>query len=220
MCGKITQAKRFADLVRLADLLLAPDEAVETITPMRLAHVIALDGDGRRRSVPMRWGLVPAATRHPSDAAPHIHARAETIDVKSAFRDSFAKRRGILLATTFNEGEEVTPSRTQQYVLTPKDGAPAAIAVIWDRWSDGAGPLLLSFAMITTPANPLVAQITDRMPALLEDGDWAKWLGEEPATVEDLKAMLKPSARDMDMRRAEKTPPSKPAKPRAQLEMF
>ena len=57
----------------------------------------------------------------------------------------------------------------------------------------------------------MIGTITDRMPALIEDGDWTKWLGEEPATAEELKAMLRPSGRDLDMRKAEK-PPSSPKK--------
>ncbi len=93
-------------------------------------------------------------------------------------------------------------------MLTPRDGAPVAIAVLWERWGSGE-TLLLSFAMVTVEANPLVATIADRMPALLDEGDWAKWLGEEPATAEELKAMLRPAPREFDMRRAGR-PPSRP----------
>ena len=31
------------------------------------------------------------------------------------------------------------------------------------------------------------------MPAILDKTDWPKWLGEEPATDEELLAMLRPS---------------------------
>lgn len=205
MCGKFTQKPGFANAVRIADAIL--EGADETVTPMRFASVIARDREGRRRTVRMRWGLVPGI-----DAKPHIHARAETIDSKPAFRDSFLHRRGLVLATTFNEGEEVTPTKTQQYVITP--AGTVAIAVVWDRW-DGTPPLL-SFAMVTAAANPLIATITDRMPALIEPEHWAKWLGEESASIEELKAMLKPSAREFAMERAGKPP----AAPKAQLEMF
>jgi len=218
MCGKFTQKRAFANLTRLAEAF-GVDAPEDTFTPMRLAPVIALDGNGARKSVPMRWGLVPSFARDAADAKPHIHARAETVDVKPTFRDSFEKRRGILLASTFNEGEEVTPSRTQQYVLTPKDGAPVAIAVVWDRWKGEDGVWLLSFAMVTSAANPPISAITDRMPALLEENDWAKWLGEEPATQEELKAMLRPSERELDMRKAEKPKAQKPGPPE-QAELF
>lgn len=32
------------------------------------------------------------------------------------------------------------------------------------------------------------------MPVILGDEDWAKWLGEEPATDDQLKVMLRPFA--------------------------
>jgi putative SOS response-associated peptidase YedK len=37
-----------------------------------------------------------------------------------------------------------------------------------------------TFAIITTDANELVADIHDRMPAILAPADYTRWLGEEP----------------------------------------
>jgi putative SOS response-associated peptidase YedK len=221
MCGKFTQISEWRELVRLDEIACASavSARVETITPIRFAQVVALDNNGERRPVAMRWGLVPSHTADARDAKPHIHARAETIDSKPTFRESFLRRRGLVLVSTFNEGEEVG-SKTVQYVCTPKDGKHIAIAVIWDRWSDG-GPSLLSFAMVTTQPCEIISAITDRMPALLEDTDWAKWLGEEPATVAELKAMLRVSAREFDMTRASKPPsPPKPVCDTGQAELF
>ncbi len=207
--------------MRLDELARAGNgDSVETITPIRFAQVIALDGNGVRKSVPMRWGLIPSHAADAREAKPHIHARAETIDSKPTFRESFLQRRGLILVTTFNEGEEVG-SKTVQYVCTPKDGKHIAIAVIWDRWRDSGGASLLTFAMVTTPPCEIVATITDRMPALLDDSDWPKWLGEEPATVEELKAMLRASPRELDMERASKpSPPPKPVRDTGQAELF
>ena len=208
MCGKFTQMMSWGALVHLSDLLGSVG-GEETVTPMRFANVIALDGEGRRKSVRMRWGLVPPGAKDPVAGRPHIHARAETIDSKPTFRNAFRHRRGLIVVKTFNEGKEIAPNKTEQYVLTPKDKKPVAIAVIWERWSESHEAPLLSFAMVTVPPNALIGTITDRMPALIEDGNWAKWLGEEPAAVEELKAMLRPSERGLDMRKAER-PPSKP----------
>jgi len=121
MCGKFTQMMSWGTLVKLADLQSSMrDGGVETITPMRLAAVIALDGEGRRQSVRMRWGLVPPGSNDPMTVKPHIHARAETIDSKPTFREAFRRRRGLIVVSTFNEGREITPSKTEQHVLTPQ----------------------------------------------------------------------------------------------------
>lgn len=166
----------------------------------------------------MRWGLVPAGARDPSAGTRFIHARAETIERKPTFRDAFFNRRGLVVVTTFNEGKEITPKKTEQYVVTPKQRVATAIAVIWERWSDHNAGALETFAMVTVPPNDLIGTITDRMPALIADADWTKWLGEEPATVDELKAMLRPSDLQMGMEKAGK--PAPPPKPNRQPDLF
>jgi putative SOS response-associated peptidase YedK len=37
-----------------------------------------------------------------------------------------------------------------------------------------------------------MAEIHDRMPCILDEADWPKWLGEEPATEQELLALLRP----------------------------
>jgi putative SOS response-associated peptidase YedK len=194
-------------LVHLADLIGADEGARETITPMRFASIIRLDAEGKRQAARMRWGLVPRWEKDPVKRTKFIHARAETLDTKRAFADAFARRRGILVVKTFNEGREITPKKTEQHVVTPKDGRPLAIAVIWERWGEAHGGSIDTFAMVTVAANALIGTITDRMPAIVAPENWGKWLGEEPAHAEELKAMLTPFEGDWEMR------PEKPAPP-------
>lgn len=220
MCGKFTQKPEWQGITTLEELQAAAEAGsrlVDTITPMRVAEVIRLDSQGVRETVRMRWGLVPANAEDQSVGTKFIHARAETIDEKPTYRDAFEKRRGLLIVETFNEGEEISPSKTIQYVIQPKDRRPLAIAVIWEAWRKGPVPLL-SFAMVTTPANPLIGKITDRMPAVLPPKHWAKWLGEEPATAQELKALLIPAQGDWEMTQAKK--PAPPPKPPAQASLF
>jgi putative SOS response-associated peptidase YedK len=46
--------------------------------------------------------------------------------------------------------------------------------------------------IITGEPNELMAPIDNRMPVILPQEAWARWLGEEPAANEDLQALLKP----------------------------
>jgi putative SOS response-associated peptidase YedK len=219
MCGKFTQKPGWSGVTTLDELIAASAEgaqAPDTVTPMRFADVVALGGTGQRASVRMRWGFVPAHAQDPNIGTKFIHARAETIDEKPTFRDAFLKRRGLVFVETFNEGVEITPSKTRQYIVSPNDGAPLAIAVIWERWMGRMD--LHSFAMVTTPANMLIGKITDRMPAILPPEHWAKWLGEKPASVEELKALLVPFEGSWTMHPAKR--PSSPSRPSAQAELF
>lgn len=220
MCGKFTQKPEWKGVTTLEELRAAAEAGshpVDTVTPMRMAEIIRLGADGKRETVRMRWGFVPADTHDANVGTKFIHARAETIDEKPTYRDAFLNRRGLVIVETFNEGEEISPSKTLQYVVQPKDGRPLAIAVIWEAWRRGPVPLL-SFAMVTTTPNTLIAKITDRMPAVLPPEHWAKWLGEEPATVEELKSLLIPIEGDWEMNQAKK--PAPPPRPSAQASLF
>jgi putative SOS response-associated peptidase YedK len=42
------------------------------------------------------------------------------------------------------------------------------------------GEWVRTFAIITTDANELVAEIHDRMPLILASGDYTRWLSDEP----------------------------------------
>jgi len=226
MCGKFTQQMPWRELVRLYNIHQEPgdgpspetgdegepEERIETSTPMRSARIMVTDDLGRRRLVRMRWGYdkrgKPEPGRRPELV---VHARCETIDQKPTFKKSFLEgRRGVLFVKTFNEGEEVG-SKTKQYVLTPNDQQPIPVAVLWDRFTIEGGATYLAFVMVTTINNKLIGTITDRMPAVLEPQDIGKWLGEEPATPEELKAMLKPYEGDWTM--APQDPPPKPPRP-------
>jgi hypothetical protein len=48
-------------------------------------------------------------------------------------------------------------------------------------WKEPAsGDWIRTFAVITTDANEMVADIHDRMPVILAPGDYARWLSDEP----------------------------------------
>jgi putative SOS response-associated peptidase YedK len=138
--------------------------------------------------VPMRWGFSGVNDKTPSKPR-HIHARSETVDTLRTFAQAFHEARGILMVATFNQGEEIN-GKTKQWVITPNDRLPIAIAVICEQWTNGAD-VLDTFVMLTTPPNPLIARITDRMPAILPREAWATWLGEMGETLDGVKALLR-----------------------------
>jgi putative SOS response-associated peptidase YedK len=162
-----------------------------------------------RRVIPMRWGFP-----HPQDwkKPQPIHARAESIDVTRAFADAFHNgQRGIVLVKNFNEA----PETGEQYSFAPGDGAALGIALVWRSFDVGAATPLLACVMVTVPANQLIASLpTDRMPAVLEPQDWKTWLGEEQATVDDIKACLKTvEGVNWTMRREERAAKARRQKP-------
>jgi putative SOS response-associated peptidase YedK len=191
MCGKFTQYASWEEVHAFSQPLVATgnNEALVVATPMRVAKVMRLGAGGQRELVAMRWGFAGK-----DDASPvrpkHMHARSETIDTRPTFGYAVRHGRGILMVHTFNEGEELPNGKTRQWVITPRDGQPVAIAVICERWENGP-EVLDTFIMVTTPPNALIARITDRMPGILPREAWPIWLGETEAPLAEVRAVLR-----------------------------
>ena len=68
---------------------------------------------------------------------------------------------------------------------------------------------MLACVMATVPASKLIAPTTDRMPAILEDADWAIWLGELPSSPDEVKATLR-TMKGVNWKMAKEPKPEKP----------
>lgn len=220
MCGKFTQMASWEEVVAFSrPLAVIPEGGDVTIsTPMRTAKVIRMGDDGQRELVAMRWGF--SRPENPAFKPDHMHARAETIDTRPTFAEAFAERRGIVVVETFNEGEALASGKKKQWVIRPRDRKPIAIAVVWEEWAGDAGSEP-TFVMVTVPPNPLIARVTDRMPAILREEDWAAWLGETDASLDDLKGLLATFDDQGDWEMSEQVSKSaKAAKPKPQTDLF
>jgi putative SOS response-associated peptidase YedK len=81
----------------------------------------------------------------------------------------------------------------QPYRILVANGSPMAFAGLWERWRDPAnGETIRSFTIVTTAPNALCSPIHNRMPVILDPADFPAWLGEAPATPEQLQALLRP----------------------------
>ena len=189
MCGRFTLTSTPEALAERFGLEAPPNVAPRfNIAPGQ--DVLAVREEaGLRRAEFLRWGLVPPWSQ-PAPGAP-INARAETAAERSAFRDAFRARRCIVPASGFYEWANRGDFR-QPYWIAPGDGAPWGIAGLWERWTAPDGARLESCALLTTAANARVAELHDRMPAILAPGAYALWLDPEryPAALAELLAPL------------------------------
>ena len=73
------------------------------------------------------------------------------------------------------------------------DRAQMVMAGLWAKWkSPTSGEEVLSCTILTCGPNKTMGELHDRMPVILADIDWPKWLDEEPAREQELLALLKP----------------------------
>ena len=121
----------------------------------------------------------------------NINAKAEGIDTRPAFREAFQRHRCLMPVDNFYEWRK-KPTSKQPYAITLANRALMVLAGLWEIWRSPAGERVRSFAIITTRANELCAELHGRMPVILSQQNWPPWLGEGPADPAHLKAMLAP----------------------------
>ncbi|KQT93118.1 hypothetical protein ASG60_06860 [Methylobacterium sp. Leaf469] len=153
--------------------------------PVPIVHV----ENGSRHFRLVRWGLWPSWLKDPKDFPLVINARVETMTEKPTFRGALRHRRCVFLADGFyewrREGTGKTATRTP-FMIRRADGAPMALAGLWENWLGADGSEIDTAAIVTTGANGLMAAVHDRMPAILSRDQVEPWLdtrGVEPASA-------------------------------------
>ncbi len=144
-----------------------------------------------------RWWLIPWFHKGSVKEwkATTFNARAETVASSRAYRDSYQRRRCLVVADGWYEwsgprvGDE---TRKQPWLFTPTNMDPIMFAGIWDRCETSDQGPVESFTIITQPAGAPLNGYHDRAPVILFGDEWARWLDVD-ADVSDL---LGPESRD------------------------
>ncbi|MBE7459633.1 MAG: SOS response-associated peptidase [Zoogloeaceae bacterium] len=199
MCGRFALKAPPAEIMRVFGVTAVPELAPRyNIAPTQDILIVRQhpgELEARREAVLVKWGLLPSWAKDTSMAAKLANARGETVAEKPAFRNAFRRMRCLVPADGFYEWE-ATPSGKQPWFLRLKSQAPLAFAGLWEHWQGPDGAALETATLITTDANELVRPVHDRMPVILQPGDWAAWLGAQ-TKADDLKALLKPLPADL-----------------------
>ena len=173
---------------------------------------------GQRELTVMRWGLVPFWSKDGKAGYSTINAKAETIATSPAYREAFKRRRCLVPANWFYEWQKPDVKTNQSdaktklpYAIALKDESLFAFAGLWETWRDKAtgqsatgpgvtspgapGVPLETYTIITTDPNELTERIHTRMPVILRQRDYARWL--EPGEPSHLPVdLLRPFPAD------------------------
>lgn len=141
-----------------------------------------------------RWGLIPFWAKDSKIGNRMINAKAETITEKPSFRNSFKRKRCLVLSDGFFEWKKINAKEKIPYRIYLKDEAFFSMAGIWDTWKNDNGELINSFSILTIGPNELMENIHQRMPVILDRKNEHSWLGE--STTEELQGFLKPFPAD------------------------
>jgi len=179
MCGRFTlttPAELIAEAFGLeGPLALAPRY---NVAPTQEVAVVRALPEGRRVLERLPWGF--AAGR-----GLLINARAESAATRPAFRDALRHRRCLLPADGFFEWKP-EGRRKVPYLVRLRDGGVFAFAGLWDPGPAGGCVIL------TTEPNDVVRPIHDRMPVILDPGDYGRWLDAAATDPSRFQQLLRP----------------------------
>lgn len=203
MCGRYvvtTPPQQLAlDFDAVLNIEQPPTDSPDyNVAPTKQVPAVLVRGEQRVLST-LRWGLVPFWAKDPSIGAKMINARIESAAEKSAFKQSFARRRCLLPADGYYEWLALPPEpdakpkakpRKQPYYIHPADEGPLAFAGLYERWRDAEGRELWSTTILTAAAVESMSWLHDRMPLTVPRGGWEQWLAPAVDDPEQARALL------------------------------
>lgn len=193
MCGRFA-LKNPKALKEAFNLEEQPELAPRyNIAPSQDVAIIRFSPAGRRLDL-ARWGLIPSWAKDAAGGYSTINARAETVDSKPTFRAPFKRHRCLIPADGFYEWQEQGGIKIPHHIGR-NDGAPFALAGLWDVWHGPQGDVL-SCSIIVTAANQFMRRLHERMPVILDPLDYERWLDPTNLDTAGLKRLLAPAPED------------------------
>jgi len=162
------------------------------IAPSQPVVVGACTESSARVLIVMSWGLLPHWADPAKLKARPINARAETAHQLPMFCSSFKSKRCLIAADGFYEWKQ-TPSGKMPHYIALASGETFAFAGLWDAWQpkDGGEPVY-TCTIPTTEPNEVIAEIHNRMPAILKPDDYSEWLDPTYQNVGGLLRLISP----------------------------
>jgi putative SOS response-associated peptidase YedK len=194
VCGRFSQQRPASDL---AEIFAAEPLAEElgprfNVAPTDEAYVVVQRAE-RRAVVAYRWGLIPHWAEDAKSASRMFNARSETLSRSPAFSDALRRKRCLVPVDGFYEWQRID-GRRQPFTIGRTDGAPLALAGLWSGWRDPSQDRVIrTFTIVTTGPNEQLGWLHDRMPVVVPEGAWDRWLDPEPADLGELQALFEPS---------------------------
>jgi putative SOS response-associated peptidase YedK len=194
MCGRFSQQRPASELAEIfaADPLADDPGPRFNVAPTDEALVVVQRED-RRAITAYRWGLIPHWAEAAKVGSRMFNARAETLTRSPAFRDAFRRKRCLVPVDGFYEWHR-EGTRRQPFAIARADGRPLALAGLWSGWRDPAADRVVrTFTIITTGPNDQMAGLHDRMPVVVPEEAWSRWLDPTLDDPAELHGLFEPS---------------------------
>ena len=145
--------------------------------------------EGQSEGVMVRWGLIPSWVEGAPDGRKRACVQQSRIETSRSCKTAWANgQRCIIPMGGFYCWQLTAAGYRQPYFVRLEDRSAFGVAGLWDRWTSEEDDVIESCALITVPANELVAEIAGAvsdMPAILRRKDYDPWLRGTPAEAKD-----------------------------------
>ncbi len=191
MCGTYVIVTKIKTLEKKFRVQAVPELDFETNSAVGIGDkglVITSEDPDQLQS--FRFGLTPYWAKKPMYL---FNARSETILSKPSFKKLVPQQRCLIPADCYMEGTLKEKTKKPYLVYLNDKTRPFAFAGIYDQWTDTrTGEIINSYSIITTAANQVLEKLPhDRMPVILDEGDYQKYL-DPSRPINEITSLLKP----------------------------
>ncbi len=159
--------------------------------PMQRLPVIAVR-EGELRIELMQWWLVPHWAKEPAVKFSTFNAKSETVGTTKLFAPYFKGSRCLVPASGFFEWKKTGPTTKQPMYIHRTDAPVLFFAGLFSVWKGPDGKELPSFTILTTEPNDLMRPIHARMPVIVQEHDFERWVDRNYKDTDELKKLLVP----------------------------
>jgi putative SOS response-associated peptidase YedK len=133
------------------------------------------------------WGLIPNFTKDLNSKYNMSNTRIESIIEKPYFKGRLHHHRCIIPVNGYYEWHGET-GKKQPYAFSDPKMKTFYLGGLWDIWTDDTGEEVLSFSIITKPADNQYSEIHPRMPLVMNLENAHKWIEDNDS--KDLDKMI------------------------------
>jgi putative SOS response-associated peptidase YedK len=180
MCFHLSISKKASSLESRYNAKM--DDGYEPLFHMNgfsFAEYPVISTEDNEHFVHYHWGLIPHWAKDDSIRSKTLNARSETVFEKPSFRSSIKSKRCLVPATGFFENKTIGKTK-QPFHISLKSEEIFSLGAIWAEWTDtDSGEIIKSFSILTTDANPFMADIHNlkkRQPVILSQANESAWL--------------------------------------------
>jgi len=202
MCGRFSLTNTWEEMFEYFSLVRPvepgpPMPPRYNIAPAQPIVIIRRGEDNRRQGLLVRWGLVPSWVKDPDDFTLLINARSETATEKPSFKSAMNHRRILIPVSGFYEWQRFGGHKKSQpfWVTSPKDKI-IAFAGLMETWLGADGSEIDTACILTTAANDNFASIHKRLPMVIQQNDFDRWLDCKQFQSRHIHDMIHPAPND------------------------